>query len=119
MIDFNDRTIHDYEDLDLSGVVDLNKTAIACRSEEEARHLLAFMKRHYHYKCVSWDFPKTYFERYGGDVCCYRLSPRMTYCSIQYYIDHGFDIVEFSSLLPDLTDTEISEEDLLDFLFGR
>lgn len=106
-------------ELDVSPLLAPNKKfAVQVHTKEDAIAFLSFMMQNYPQKMVNWRLDNHHFGHYS--TTCYAPwlnvdDSRMKYCNVEFYVDHGYEVVQFE----DLVYREITESDEpLDFLFG-
>lgn len=106
-------------DLDVSPLLVPNKRfAVQVHTEEDAIAFISFMMQNYPEKTVNWRLDNHHFGHYS--TTCYapwlnRADSSMKYCSADYYLDYGYDVVQFEELIC----YEIDDSDKpLEFLFG-
>lgn len=108
--------------LDLSLILHNPKAAVHCPTYEQAEQFISYMRKHHHQRVNAWNLEN--WHSYGKDTCYspyfeHPVKSYMTYCPIEHYVEHGFDIIEFVELTRCVTelDTELSGESL-DFLLS-
>ena len=108
--------IHNYPPIDYEPLLKYGeRIAVHCKTEEEAKHLIARMVCDHPKQCgSSWSNENINYHRYGTNTC-YRpsintTSRMMSYCSLEYYIKNGFTIIPFEELLilPEIEESEYS-----------
>lgn len=108
-----------YPQLDFSQLLDpSSKYAVHCSTREQALHFIKEVRRQY--PDHAWSHENTRFSEKNGVAYSPYLNianTKMTYSSVNHYIDNGFIVLGFEDLLPD--ETEINESDSpIESLFG-
>ena len=86
--------------LDLTPILNNSKAAVHCSTKDHAAAFFNHMKERYPEKVANW---RKGFECFFGDEQCYAPyfpdDRMMLQCSIGYYREQGYDIVEFTDLI--------------------
>lgn len=102
--------------LDLTPILSNSNAAVHCSTRDQAAAFFSHMKEHYPEKVSRW---RNGLECvYGNEQCYAPYFPDdrgMLQCSIGYYQEQGYDIVEFTDLvvIDDFEQSDVPVADLL------